>query len=243
MSALAGRVAVVTGASRGIGEAIALALAASGARLCLVGRDEDALLRVAGAADGTNAQHRCYRADLADEADVERLAGALRRELARVDVLVHAAGILQRGALEQAPAAQFDAQYRTNLRAPLVLTQRLLPGLKAAQGQVVFVNSSAGLTARAAVGAYAATKHGLKALADSLREEVNADGVRVLSLFVGRTATRMQAELHAMEGKRYDPDALIQPGDVAALALHALSMPRSVEVTDISLRPMRKPVA
>jgi NADP-dependent 3-hydroxy acid dehydrogenase YdfG len=65
--------------------------------------------------------------------------------------------------------------------------------------------------------------------------------VRVLSLFVGRTATRMQADLHALEGKAYDPGALIQPEDIASLALQVLLLPRSVEVTDISLRPLRKP--
>ena len=243
MNALAGRTAVVTGASRGIGEAIALALAAAGARLCLVGREESTLLRVAQAAPGGPSLHRCCRADLSDEADVDRLAAALERELEAVDVLVHAAGLLHRAAFEDARAAEFDAQYRTNVRAPFVLTQRLLPRLKAARGQVVFVNSSAGLNARAQVGQYAATKHALKAVADSLREEVNGDGVRVLSLFVGRTATRMQAELHALEGRRYEPESLIQPGDVAALTLHVLTMPRSVEVTDISLRPMRKPPA
>jgi NADP-dependent 3-hydroxy acid dehydrogenase YdfG len=108
---------------------------------------------------------------------------------------------------------------------------------------VVFVNSSAALSARANVGQYAATKHALKAVADSLREEVNAAGVRVLSLFVGRTATRMQAELHAVEGKAYDPESLIQPEDVAALAVHALALPSTVEVTDIVLRPLRKPPA
>ncbi|TFY96870.1 SDR family NAD(P)-dependent oxidoreductase [Ramlibacter rhizophilus] len=246
MTALAGRVAVVTGASRGIGEAIALALAASGARLCLVGRDEDTLLRVAqGAhrAHDTQVPHRCFRADLADDADVERLADSLRRDLQTVDVLVHAAGILHPARFENASAAQFDAQYRTNVRAPFVLTQRLLAPLKVARGQVVFVNSSAGLSARADHGQYAATKHALKAVADSLREEVNPAGVRVLSVFLGRTATRMQAELHAIEGKPYEPVALIQPEDVAALTLQVLLMPRNVEVTDISLRPMRKPPA
>ena len=243
MSALAGRVAVVTGASRGIGEAIARALAGAGARLCLVGRDEDALRQVAQAAASGPAPHRWDRADLADDADVERLAAKLQRELPAVDVLVHAAGLLHRAPIGEADPAQFDAQYRTNVRAPFVLTQRLLPQLKAARGQVVFVNSSAGLSARAGVGPYAATKHALKAVADALREEVNADGIRVLSLFVGRTATRMQAKLHALEGKPYDPGSLIQPADVAALALHALQLPRSVEVTDISLRPMRKPAA
>lgn len=246
MSALAGRVAVVTGASRGIGAAIALALAAAGARLCLVGRDEAALLAVAQQAGGSRegaGQHLCLQADLADEADVERLATALQRELPSVDVLVHAAGVLHRAPLADAPAAQFDAQYRINVRAPFELTQRLLSQLKAARGQVVFVNSSAGLVARASIVQYAATKHALKAIADGLREEVNADGVRVLSLYVGRTATRMQADLHAMEGKAYDPGTLIQPEDVAALTLQVLSLPRSVEVTDINLRPLRKPSA
>lgn len=246
MSALAGRIAVVTGASRGIGAAIALALAAAGARLCLVGRDEAALLAIATEAVGERdapAQHLCLRADLADEDDVERLATTLQRELRSVDVLVHAAGVLHRAPLAEAPAAQFDAQYRINVRAPFALTQRLLPQLKAAHGQVVFVNSSAGLVARGGVVQYAATKHALKAVAEGLREEVNADGVRVLSLYVGRTATRMQADLHAMEGKAYDPGALIQPEDVAALTVQVLSMPRTVEVTDISLRPLRKPSA
>lgn len=246
MSALSGQLAVVTGASRGIGAAIALALAAAGARLCLVGRDEAALLAVAQQAGGSRegaGQHLCLRADLADEADVERLATTLQRELPSVDVLVHAAGVLHRAPLADAPAAQFDAQYRINVRAPFELTQRLLSQLKAARGQVVFVNSSAGLVAHASVVQYAATKHALKAIADGLREEVNADGVRVLSLYVGRTATRMQADLHAMEGKAYDPGTLIQPEDVAALTLQVLSLPRSVEVTDISLRPLRKPSA
>lgn len=246
MSALSGQLAVVTGASRGIGAAIALALAAAGARLCLVGRDEAALLAVAqeaGISREGAGQHLCLRADLADEADVERLATTLQRELPSVDVLVHAAGVLHRAPLADAPAAQFDAQYRINVRAPFELTRRLLSQLKAARGQVVFVNSSAGLVARASVVQYAATKHALKAIADGLRDEVNADGVRVLSLYVGRTATRMQADLHAMEGKAYDPGALIQPEDVAALTVQVLSLPRSVEVTDINLRPLRKPSA
>jgi short-subunit dehydrogenase len=243
MIALQGRVAVVTGGSRGIGQAIARALAERGATLSLVGRDPSTLLAVAQALPGAGEQHRCHPADLAIDADVDRLADTLGRELPAVDILVHAAGVLAWGAFDAASADQFDSQYRTNVRAPYVLTQRLLPQLKASQGQVVFVNSSAALSARANVGQYAATKHALKAVADSLREEVNAAGVRVLSLFVGRTATRMQAELHAVEGKAYDPESLIQPEDVAALAVHALALPSTVEVTDIVLRPLRKPPA
>lgn len=234
-------IAVVTGASSGIGEAIALALAARhGTTLCLVGRRPHALEAVAQAARSRGARTLSYPADLARDADVEQLAARLRQDLFGVDVLVHAAGTIVRGSLEQVCGDALDMQYRTNVRAPWVLTQGLLPLLRPRQGQVVFVNSTAGLAAGASVGAYAATKHALKALADSLREEVNADGMRVLSLFLGRTASAMQAAVHAWEGRPYHPELLIQPADVAAVALQALSLPRSVEVTDIRMRPMAK---
>ena len=102
------------------------------------------------------------------------------------------------------------------------------------------MNSSAGLTARANVGQYAASKHALKAVADSLREEANPAGVRVLSLFLGRTASPMQAAVYAMEQKAYYPELLMQPEDVASMAIHALTLSRSVEVTEISMRPLLK---
>jgi NADP-dependent 3-hydroxy acid dehydrogenase YdfG len=117
----------------------------------------------------------------------------------------------------------------------------MLPLLKRSTGQVVFVNSTAGLVARARVGQYAATKHALKALADALREEVNADGVRVLSVFLGRTASSMQQYVHEAEGRRYAPDRLVQPDDVAAMIVHALCLPRTAEVTEMRIRPLASP--
>lgn len=93
---------------------------------------------------------------------------------------------------------------------------------------------------RANVGQYAATKHALKAIADILRIEVNADQVRIISVFPGRTATSQQAIIHEMEDKPYHPERLMQPEDVAAAAINALSLPRTAEVTDISLRPFVK---
>ena len=88
---------------------------------------------------------------------------------------------------------------------------------------------------------YAATKHALKGVADSLRDEVNRDGVRVLSVFLGRTATSMQESVHRMEGKSYDPSRFIQPDDVAALVLNALCSPPTVELTNVHLRPALPP--
>ena len=117
-------------------------------------------------------------------ADLERdedLASATREIMSRsedVDVLVHSAGAIAFGTFESVSAADFDRQYRVNLRAPVVLTQTLLPALKRAGGQVVFINSSAGLKASSTNALYAATKHGLKAVADGLRDEVNSDGVK-----------------------------------------------------------------
>ena len=120
-----------------------------------------------------------------------------------------------------------------NVRAPYLLTQSLLPLIIASHGQVVFVNSTAGLHARKGAGQYAATKHALRGLADSLREDVNERGVRVLSVFLGRTASRMEAAVFEREGRPYTPGNLLQPEDVASVIVHALGPPRSAEVTDI----------
>jgi NADP-dependent 3-hydroxy acid dehydrogenase YdfG len=240
MSTLENQVAVVTGASSGIGKAIALGLAAQGASLCLVGRKLETLQSVADAAKGKASQHYCYQADLAVDREVDELIADIKRDIQAVDILVHSAGVIWLGPLEAASADQLDGHYKTNLRAPYVLTQGLLPALKSRQGQVLFVNSSAGLTAKANAGQYAASKHALKAVADSLREEVNPAGVRVLSLFLGRTASPMQAAVYAREGKAYHPELLMQPEDVAAMAIHALTLPRSIEVTEISMRPLLK---
>jgi len=236
---LQGHVAVVTGASSGIGAAFVHALAAQGASVCLVGRKLDALQAVARAAGGPGA-HRCYCADLCVDADVDALACALLEDHAGIDILVHSAGAWEPATPAMVSAERLDVLYRTNVRAPTLLTGALLPSLRARQGQVVFVNSSAGLAARAEAAHYAATKHALKAYADSLRDEVNAAGVRVLSVYPGRTATPMQGRVHAAEGRPYHPESLMQPQDVAAVAVHALGLPRTAEVTDIMIRPMRK---
>jgi NADP-dependent 3-hydroxy acid dehydrogenase YdfG len=115
-----------------------------------------------------------------------------------------------------------------------------LPMIKSRQGQIVFINSSAGSNARACVSQYAATKNALKAIADSLRAEVNIYGVRVVSVFPGRTATPMQEMIHRMEGKAYHPELLMQPENVAEMVIKTLSLPRTAEVTDILMRPLTK---
>jgi NADP-dependent 3-hydroxy acid dehydrogenase YdfG len=234
------KVAVVTGASSGIGKAIALELAAGGVGVWLVARGVEALEATAAEARQSGGCVRSWPLDVGNDDEMGRLREQLQQEHDGLDILVHAAGTHFLGTFSQAPVAQLDELYRVNVRGPYLLTQLLLPFLKARRGQVVFVNSSVGLHARAGIAAYAASKHALRALADALREEVNPDGVRVLSVYPGRTATPQQAVIHAEEGRTYQPERLLQPQDVAAAVVHSLSLERTAEVTDLHVRPMQK---
>jgi len=236
------RTAVVTGAGTGIGRSIALEAASRGATLWLLGRRADALEAVAKEARDRGAKGaHVVSLDVSNAGDAERFRGDLAKETDSLDLLVHSAGAHHLGPVAETPVARLDEQYQVNLRGPFVLTQLLLPLLRARRGQIVFVNSSAGLEARAGVGAYAATKHGLKALADALRQEVNRDGIRVISVFPGRTATPLQEAIRAQEGLPYHPDRLLQPEDVAKAVMSAIELPPTAEVTDIRVRPMQAP--
>jgi NAD(P)-dependent dehydrogenase (short-subunit alcohol dehydrogenase family) len=239
-SHLAGRVAVVTGASSGIGRAIALALARQGVQLCLVGRNPITLAETV-AASRQFSKVTSFEIDLTVEENLKQLFLHLEREVGRLDILVHSAGAIHQAPMERARIEDFDVQYATNVRAPYVLTQRLLPWLTTTRGQIVFINSSVGLVAkRPEVGQYSATKHALKAIADSLREEVNPKGIRVLTVYLGRTATPMQEALYRQEGRVFHPEVLLQPEDVASVVVQTLNLPSTAEVTDISIRPMIK---
>lgn len=235
---LAGCVAVVTGASNGVGRAIALALAGQGVNVCAVGRDPVRLAETVAAARKT-AQASAFQIDLTAENQLQPLLHHLEKEAGKLDILIHCAGIIHQGPMEHARVEDLDAQFAINVRAPYKLTKQLLPFLTAARGQIVFINSSVGLTAkRPDIGQYGATKHALKAIADSLRAEVNPKGIRVLTVYLGRTATDMQEAIYRQEGRVYDPKKLLQPEDVASMVVHSLLLPRTAEVTDISIRPM-----
>ena len=240
MESLKDQVAVVTGASSGIGKAMVLALALEGAEVCLVARRREVLDAVAREAHINGARSHVRCADLTHDDEIIELAKNLQRDFGRADVLILCGGAISHGPLERASLAEFDLMYRSNLRAHYALTQALLPLLRKRPGQIVFINSSAGLRSPATVGQFAATQHALRAVADSLRDEVNADGIRVLSVYPGRTATPRMAALFEKEGRPYRAELLMQPEDIASMVVHALSLPRTAEVTDISMRPLLK---
>lgn len=240
MSSLINRIAVVTGASSGIDKAIAISLVSEGAKVCIVGRSLEKLDAVASCARQFSENISTHQTDLGIDEEINTLAMGLQKVFGGIDILIHSAGVISVERIDQASMEDFDRQFRVNVRAAYLLTQAFLPTLKIRCGQIVYINSSAGLTARAGVGQYAATKHTLKAIVDSLREEVNANGVRVLSVYPGWTASPMQEAEHATENKVYQPEHLMQPEDVASVVINSLSLPRTTEVTDISIRPLKK---
>lgn len=233
-------VAVVTGASSGIGRAIALALAGHGAELCLAARRRIELDEVARQACALGGRAYACCTDLTCDDDIAALAHNVEQTFGRTDILVLCGGAIFHGALERASVDELDLMYRANIRGYYALLQRLIPMLRKAQGQIVFINSSAGLKSSANVGQFSATQHAFRSLADSLRDEVNADGIRVLSIYPGRTATPRMEALFSKESRQYRPELLMQPEDIAAMLVQALVLPRTAEVTDISMRPMQK---
>lgn len=227
--------AIITGATSAIGAAAAHAFAASGARVFLIGRSQSRLTALArtlprGRLAGT------ALADLSSLADLKHLLGRITQSLARVDVLLHCASEHDWTQAGRPDAARFDLLFAVNVRAPYLITQGLLPQLKRARGQVIFVNSSVVKGVGAGVAAYKATRHALQGLTDSLRQDLNRRGVRVSSVFPGRTATPRMRRIYAHEQKRYEPRLLMSPRDVAEVLLVLTLTSRRVEITDVHLR-------
>ena len=235
---LEGKVAMVTGASQGIGLAVATTLAQQGMRVWIVARRGRVLREAAAAMEG---ELVCVQGDLTEPSFRRELAVAIQEGEQGLDVLVNNAGISRLARVDASSDNDFADLWMSNVLAPYALTRECLPLLRARQGDIVFVNSTAGLEARPGASQYAATKHALRAFAESLRGEINEDGVRVSILYLGRTATPLQEAIYAHEGRPYDPGRLIQPTDVAQLVVGVLSMPRTAEVTEITVRSMRKP--
>ena len=233
---LAGRSAVVSGASRGIGRAIALELARSGVRVHAVARDRAALELLARECQGIVAQ----ATDLTDSAAIEDLSARLRAEPGSIDILVHSAGMIAHAPTRSANVGDLDRMMQVNLRGAYCLTQELLPQLIENAGDIIFINSLVTQFPRAVSGQYAATKHALIGFANSLREEVNALGVRVLSIYPGKTATPGQERLCRDAGEPYQTEFMLDPQDVAEMAVAALNLPRRAEVTEIRMRPFTK---
>ena len=219
---------LITGAGSGIGAALTDALHARGDSLVLLARSPARADELGARWDGASTL-------VADLADATSLAGLELPD--SLDSVVHAAGVVDLGTVAELKAEQWREHLDVNLVAPAELTRLALPSLREGRGTVVFVNSGAGLHANPQWAAYAASKHGLRALADSLRAEELEHGVRVTSVYPGRTATPMQERVHDQEGKEYDAGDWIRPETVADAILHVLDLPRDATVPDLTVSP------
>lgn len=225
---------LITGAGSGIGAALAGRLLDRGDDVVLLARDAGRAREIAAEFPGASTL-------VGDLSQPGRLSWALsKQELPRrIDGLVHVAGVVDLGTVADLPPSLWERQLAVNLVAPAELTRLLLPVLRVSRGRIVFVNSGAGLRANAGWSAYAASKHGLKALADALRIEEAEHGVRVTSIYPGRTATPMQERVHQQEGSAYEPERFIAPESVVTTILTAIDLPDDADITDLTVRPGR----
>jgi NADP-dependent 3-hydroxy acid dehydrogenase YdfG len=229
-----GTQALVTGAGGDIGGAVAAMLSGAGATVCLVGRTAEALRRTC---ERMTSPAWMWPTDLTNSEDVDGLVEEAKcRFNDRLDILVHCAGEYSSGTVDQVSADELDRLYKINAAAPFQLTQRLLSMLKDGSGHVAFINSTQSLETRLSTGQYAASQHARKAITDSFRLDMNAQGIHVLALYVGRTAGSLQEKIFREEGLPYRPDLLLQPSDIATAVINCLTLPETAEVTSLTIR-------
>ena len=217
--------ALITGAGGGIGAAIAEALAPTHT-LLLAGRPSARLDSVADRFGATT-----WPLDLTDDEGIE----SATEVLAELDVLVHNAGVAYPGTVAESTPDQWRATFAVNVTGAVALTLALLPALRAARGQVVFVNSGSGLNASPGLASYSASKFALRAFADSLRADEPL--LRVTSVHPGRVDTEMQRDLVAYEGGDYDPSRFLTPETVAGVVAQVVATPADAHTHQVVIRP------
>lgn len=222
-------VVLITGGSRGIGRAAADALAPDH-HLLIGGRDGAAVSKVCEALPSA-APFVC------DVTDADATARAAAR-VGRLDVLIHSAGVSAPSTIEGASRALWREVLELNVVAVADLTRLLLPALRTAEGQLVFINSGSGFNSSAGNGVYAASKFALRALADAVREEERGV-VRVTSIHPGRVDTDMQREVQRSMGKPYRAEDHLRPESVAAVIRAAVVATPEAAVETLSIRPAR----
>jgi len=230
-------VAIVTGAGRGIGAAIAVKLAALGARTILCGRTRAGLEHTAAGIQGNGGQTAIIECDLTELGSVESLAERVGRDFGRLDILVNNAGVMGRqGPLHELPPDGWDSIVNTNLRGVYYAIRALAPlMIRARSGHIINISSLAGKNALPNGAAYAASKWGLNGLSYSVAEELRAHNIRVSVICPGSVHT----EFSPHTGK--NAEKMLQPSDVAhAVAMIVTQAPQSF-ASEILLRPTQKP--
>ena len=217
--------ALITGAGGGIGSAIAAALAPTHT-LLLAGRPSHRLDAVAERLGATT-----WPLDLTDVAEIE----AATEVIDELDVLVHNAGVMLPGPAGKSDVEEWRATFEVNVFGAVALTLALLPALRSAHGQVIFINSGAGQRVSPGMASYSASKFALRAFADSLRDDEPA--LRVTTVYPGRVDTEMQQDLVAYEGGEYDPARFLRPDTVARVVAGVVAAPPDAHLHEVVVRP------
>jgi len=239
---LAGRTVVITGASSGIGEATARALAAEGAAVALLARRAERIEALAAEITAAGAQAVACIADVRDRDAVLRAADTIGAALGPVHTLVNNAGVMLLSPFDAGKVDEWRRMIGTNLTGALLVTDVFLAQLVAAQGDIVNISSVAGRTTGPNSSIYNATKWGLTAWSDALRKELVTSSVRVIVVEPGAVATELTDHIsddRIREGAQgfYDSVGALQAQDIAAAIAFAVGQPHRVSLNEILIRP------
>jgi NADP-dependent 3-hydroxy acid dehydrogenase YdfG len=234
---LSGKVVAITGASSGIGEAIAVACAGAGARVSLAARREDRISALAERLGGL-----AVATDVGEKDQARAFVERTESELGPIDVLVNNAGVMLLGPIADAPTDEWRTMVHANVFGVLYCTHAALPGmLERGSGTIVNMSSVAGRFARLGSGVYNLTKFGVNAFSESLRQEATERGIRVIVVEPGAVATELID--HNREGVREmitsalaDVEKL-EAADIANAVLYAIAQPHRVSVNEVLVRP------
>jgi NADP-dependent 3-hydroxy acid dehydrogenase YdfG len=239
---LAGKVALITGASSGIGEATALVLAGAGARVAIAARRADRLDALAGRIAKAGGEALKIKADVTDNDEVTGMVDKVVAEWGRLDILVNNAGQMLLSPLAEARGDDLRHMVELNLTALMEITRIALPHLKQSRGHIVNVASVAGRVASPGSSGYAATKFGVVGFSEAVRREVYSDKVRVTVIEPGLVMTELgdhitNEDMKAGLEKRKETMEGLEAEDIAAAVLYAVSQPARVNVNEILIRP------
>jgi NADP-dependent 3-hydroxy acid dehydrogenase YdfG len=240
---LAGKVALVTGASSGIGDATARALAAAGADVAIAARRHDRLDVLANELERSGVKALVLAADLTREDENRRIVDETERHFGRLDILVNNAGVMLLSPVDGADPQDWRRMLERNVLAPMVSAQAALPGMRArGGGSIINISSTAGRIANPNVSGYSASKFGIVAFSESLRREVYKDKIRVCVIEPGVVETELREHIpHAGTKQAIDAWAAamrqLQPEDVANAVLYVATQPPHVNVNEILMRP------
>ena len=236
---LEGKVVLVTGASSGIGRDTALALSAAGAQVAIGARRIDRLASLVEAAPGEVVP---LQLDVTDPVSVQRAVSETVGHFGRLDALVNNAGLMQSGLILDADVSEWRRMVDTNLLGSMYAVHAALPFLLESKGAVVQVSSTAARSASLGSGVYAATKFGIGAFSESLRQEVTRRGVRVIVIQPGFVDTELTSHITdpTMQAAAAEIAAsmrTLRPDDIAAAIIYALGQPEHVSVNEMLVRP------